>query len=113
MLCRASQVALVVKNLSANAAHLRDEGWEEILEKETATPCSFLAWEIPWSLAGYSPWGCKEWNLTEVTKQRCTTITTLSILEHIHHCKPPPQKKTTCCPLEFTFHTLLFPDASN
>ena len=24
-----------------------------------ATHYSILAWRIPWSLAGYSPWGCK------------------------------------------------------
>jgi len=77
MLRRASQVALVVKNLPANAAHLSDEGWEEILEKEMATHCRFLAWEIPWSLAGYSPWGCKEWYLTEVTKH--------AVLYNHHH----------------------------
>ena len=52
MLCRASQVALVVKNPPSNAAHLREEGWEEILEEEMATHSSFLAWEIPWGLAG-------------------------------------------------------------
>ena len=77
MLCRASQVALVVKNLPANAAHLSDEGWEEILEKEMATHCSFRAWEIPWSWAGYSPWGCKEWYLIEVTKH--------AVLYNYHH----------------------------
>ena len=35
-------------------------GQEDPLE-ETATHCSILAWEIPWteSLAGYSPWGRK------------------------------------------------------
>ena len=28
---------------------------------------SFLAWQIPWTedLAGYSPWGCKELDVTE------------------------------------------------
>ena len=111
MLCRASQVAIdsQVKNLPANAAHLRDEGWEGILEKETATPCSFLAWEILWSLAGYSPWGCKEWYLTEVTKQCCTTITTLSILEHIHHCKKPPKTKNNLLPISIHFPYLTFP----
>jgi len=33
------------------------------LEKGMATNSSTLAWRIPWterSLAGYSPWGCKE-----------------------------------------------------
>ena len=30
-----------------------------------ATHSSILAWEIPWSLAGYSPWGRKESDTTE------------------------------------------------
>ena len=46
-----SQVALVVKNLPADA---RDEssipgGWEDPLEKEMATHSSILAWRIPWT----------------------------------------------------------------
>ena len=61
----------VVKNLPANAGDTEDEG-------------SILGWEDPWSrkwqptptflpgkfhgqrrLAGYSPWGCKESDMTE------------------------------------------------
>ena len=34
-------------------------GWEDPLEKEMATHSSFLAWEISWLEAGYSPWGCQ------------------------------------------------------
>ena len=35
------------------------------LEKEMATHSSTLAWKIPWrSLVGYSPWGCKESDMT-------------------------------------------------
>ena len=35
------------------------------LEKEMATHSSTLAWKIPWrSLVGYSPWGCKELDMT-------------------------------------------------
>ena len=32
-----------------------------------ATHSSTLAWKIPWvrSLVGCSPWGCKEWDMTE------------------------------------------------
>ena len=42
-------------------------GWEVPLEKKMTTRCSILAWEIPWtrSLAGYSPWGRKESDMTE------------------------------------------------
>ena len=49
----ASQVALVVKNLPANAGDLRDVpwvrslGWEDSLEKGMATHSSVLAWRIP------------------------------------------------------------------
>ena len=37
------------------------------LEKEMTTHPSILAWRLPWtrSLVGYSPWGCKELNMTE------------------------------------------------
>jgi len=39
-------------------------GREAPLEEETATHSSILAWKISMgkerSLAGYSPWGCKE-----------------------------------------------------
>ena len=44
-------------------------GWEDPLEKEMATHSSILAWESHGqsSLAGYSPWGCKESDTTEPT----------------------------------------------
>ena len=44
-------------------------GWEDILEKEMATHSSIFAWRIPWTEepAGYSPRGCKESDMTEVT----------------------------------------------
>ena len=42
--------------------------WEDPLEKGMATHSSILAWRIPWTEkpAGYSPWGCKESDMTEV-----------------------------------------------
>ena len=50
----ASQVALAVKNLPANAGDLRDpcfEPWveEDPLEDSMATYSSSLAWRIPWT----------------------------------------------------------------
>ena len=42
-------------------------GGEDPLEWEMATHSSVLAWRIPWSLAGYSPWGQKQSNTTEHT----------------------------------------------
>ena len=40
---------------------------EDPLEKKIATHFSNLAWRIPWrrSLVGYSPWGCKELDMTK------------------------------------------------
>ena len=39
-----------------------------------ATYSSILAWRIPWteerSLSGYSPWGCKESDVTEACTHR-------------------------------------------
>ena len=42
-------------------------GWEDPLEKEMATHSSLLAWKSHGqrSLAGSSPWGCKESDTTE------------------------------------------------
>ena len=51
--CVASQVALVVKNLPANAEDIRDAvrslGWEDPLEEGMATYSSPLSWRIPWT----------------------------------------------------------------
>ena len=42
-------------------------GGEDPLEEGMATHSSILAWRIPWTedLAGYSPWGHKESDMTE------------------------------------------------
>ena len=62
----------MVKNPPANEGDARDMG--SIPEsgrfpgKEMATHSSILAWRSPWterSLAGYSPWGRKESDVTE------------------------------------------------
>ena len=39
-------------------------GWEDPLEKGTATHSSILAWRIPWTI--YTPWGRKELDTTEL-----------------------------------------------
>ena len=41
-----------------------------ILKNKMVTQFSILSWRIPWtvSLAGYSPWGHKESDTTEVTQ---------------------------------------------
>ena len=42
-------------------------GWEHPLEEGIVAHSSVLAWRIPWTeeLAGYSPWGHKESDVTE------------------------------------------------
>ena len=72
LIMRASQVALVVKNMSANEGDVRDTGsipgQEDPLEEGMATHCSILAWRIP---MGRGSWkaevhgSCKESNTTE------------------------------------------------
>ena len=46
---------------------------EDSLEKEMATHCNILAWEIHGqrSLVGYSPWGR-------------TALDTVEVMEHVH-----------------------------
>ena len=65
----ASLVAQLVKNLpSMRETWVRSLGWEDPLEEGTATHSSNLARRIPHeqrSLAGYSPWGRKELDMTE------------------------------------------------
>ena len=65
----ASLLAQMVKNLPAmRETVVQFLGWENPLEKGKATHSSILAWRIPWrerSLADYSPWGCKEMDMTE------------------------------------------------
>ena len=56
----------MVKNLPAVwESWIPSLGWEDALEKGTATESNILAWRMPWNLAGYSPWGLKELDMTE------------------------------------------------
>ena len=44
--------------------------WEDSLKEDIATHSSILAWKIPWREepgGGYSSWGCKASNMTEVS----------------------------------------------
>ena len=56
----ASQVALVVRNLAANAADIRDigliPGSGRCLKVGRATYCSFLDWRIPWTKEPIGLW---------------------------------------------------------
>ena len=54
-------MAQLVKNLPAVLeTWVRSLGWEDPLEKGTATHSSILAWRIPWTVCGH-----KEWDMTE------------------------------------------------
>ena len=72
-------MADLVKNLPAvQETRVQYLGQEDPLEKEMETHSSILAWRNPMEeepgglqsmgLAGYSPWGCKESDMIEVTK---------------------------------------------
>ena len=56
-------MAQLVKNLPAMPEiWVRSLGWDDTLEKGTATQSSILAWRVPWM---YSPWGRKESDMNE------------------------------------------------
>ena len=60
-------MAQVVKNLSVmQETRVQDLGREDPLEQGMAIHSSILAWRIPWTEkpGGYSPWGCKESDMT-------------------------------------------------
>ena len=65
-------LAQMAKHLPATQeTPFRSLRWEDPLEQGTATHCSILVWRIPWRLAGYSPWGCKELDTTERLNDNC------------------------------------------
>ena len=63
-----------IKNLPAmQEMRVGSLGQEDPLEKEMATHCSILAWEIPrtrGALGGCSPWGCERVGHDLETKQQ-------------------------------------------
>ena len=70
-------MAQMVKNLPAvQETQVRPLGWEDPLEKETATHSSILAWRIPWTeeIGGLQSTGRKELDMTDVTWHACTHI---------------------------------------
>ena len=63
-------MAQMVENLPAMwETWVQFLGWEDPMEKGTATLSSILAWRIHGqrSLAGYSPWVYKESDMTEAS----------------------------------------------
>ena len=70
-------MALVVKNLPANAGGVRDSGLIPGLGRSPrgrhGNPLQYSCLENPHgqrSLGGYSPWGCKELEITEQLNSR-------------------------------------------
>ena len=62
-------MAQTVKHLPALwETWVQSLGQKAPLEKEMATHSGILAWKIPWmeKLVGYSPWGRKELDTTEL-----------------------------------------------
>ena len=62
-------MAQMVKNPPAmQETHVQSQGQEDTLGKGMATHSSILAWRIPWieePVRLYSPWGCKESDMSE------------------------------------------------
>ena len=87
MVCRASQVAPVVKNLPANAGDVRDgcliPGLGRSLEEEMTTHSSILAWRIPWTEepGKLQSLRCKELDMTEAIERagRVSSLHHLSV----------------------------------
>ena len=68
----ASLMAQMVKNpLATRETWIRSLGWEDPLKEGMIIHSSILAWRIPmdrgawWAPVCYSPWGCKELDMTE------------------------------------------------
>ena len=56
----------MVKNWPAmRETWVRPLGWEDPLEEGMAAYSSILAWRVEEPVAGSSPWGCKESDMTE------------------------------------------------
>ena len=70
----ASLVAQLGKNLPAKQeTWVRSLGWEDPLEKETATHSSILAWRIPWTIYGVAKSQTRLNDFQSLGKQ-CLTI---------------------------------------
>ena len=85
----ASQVALVVKYPPANARVTIDKGSipgsGRSLGGGHETHTSILAWRIPWTEepGSYSPKGCKELDMTEVTSHKPIVWISHSLCIHL------------------------------
>ena len=91
-----SQAALVIKNPPANAGDVRDpwfDPWVRKIPRRKAwqTIAVFLPGESHGqrSRAGYSPWGCKELDTTEVTQHARSTNTVYGSIPTFQSILPP------------------------
>ena len=65
-------MAQLVKNpLAMRETWVRSLGWEDPLEKGTATHSSILAGGIPWNSKPTNAWACKELDTTERLSLSC------------------------------------------
>ena len=72
--------AQLVKNpLAMWETWVRSLGSEDPLKKGKATHSSILAWRIPW----YSPWGCKELDITEQLSLSLLQFSSVQSLSHV------------------------------
>ena len=94
---RVTLVAQLVKNLpTVWETWVQSLGWEDPLEKGTAAHSSILAWEFL-----YSPWGCKESDMTEWLSLRFTVA--MKILhDPIYSWKMNPKQIEDCNSVWFT-----------
>ena len=78
-----TQVVLAVKNPPADAGDVRDTGSIPVLGKPPGeghgNPLQYSCRDNQRSLAGYSPWGCKESGSTEDTLHASTHISITNI----------------------------------
>ena len=65
-------LSLVKNTLAMRETWVQSLGWEDPLEKGTATHSSILAWRIPWTVG---PWGHKELDMTERLSRAYEDIT--------------------------------------
>ena len=66
---------VVVKNLpTTQEIQVWSLGWEDSLEKGMPAHSSILAWRTPWTEEPYSPYGCKEWDMTEAIEHTGTCV---------------------------------------
>ena len=78
-------MAQIVKNLSAMLEiQVQSLGGEDSLEKGTATHSNTFAWRISWTQASYSPWGCKESDMTTTNTFTFHFKYTQRNDEHVH-----------------------------